>query len=233
MKLTLRPAAARGKTELGWLHSWHTFSFGEYRDRAHMNFRALRVINDDIVEPGQGFGTHGHQDAEILTYVIEGKLEHKDSMGNGSIIEPGRLQYMSAGTGVTHSEFNPSRSERVHLLQIWILPDGSGGEPRYAEHSLTSETPPNSLTLLFSGKGRAGVTEIRADADVYLGRLAAGGKVVHRTSPTRGVWIHVFQGSLTVGGTKLAAGDGASIEDAEALTIEAAEGAEFLLFDLR
>ena len=152
MKITKRPAAARGKTELGWLHSWHTFSFGEYRDRAHMSFRALRVINDDIVEPGQGFGTHGHQDAEILTYVIEGKLEHKDSMGNGSIIEPGKLQYMSAGTGVTHSEFNPSRSERVHLLQIWILPDGSGGAPRYAEHSLSSATPPNSLTLLFAGK---------------------------------------------------------------------------------
>jgi redox-sensitive bicupin YhaK (pirin superfamily) len=233
MKLIPRPAAARGKTELGWLHSWHTFSFGEYRDRAHMNFRALRVINDDIVEPGQGFGTHGHQDAEILTYVIEGKLEHKDSMGNGSIIEPGRLQYMSAGEGVTHSEFNPSRAERVHLLQIWILPDGSGGEPRYAEHSLSSATPPNSLTLLFAGNARAGATEIRADADVYLGRLAAGGKVVHRTSPTRGVWIHVFKGSLSVGGTKLAAGDGASIEDAEELAIEAADGAEFLLFDLR
>jgi len=233
MKLTPRPAAARGRTELGWLHSWHTFSFGEYRDRAHMNFRALRVINDDIVEPGQGFGTHGHQDAEILTYVIEGQLEHKDSMGNGSIIEPGRLQYMSAGTGVTHSEFNPSRKERVHLLQIWILPDGSGGEPRYAEHSLPPSTPPNSLTLLFAGKARAGATEIRADADVYLGRLGAGGKVVHRTSPTRGVWIHVFQGSLAVGGTKLAAGDGAAVEDAEALAIESADGAEFLLFDLR
>ena len=140
---------------------------------------------------------------------------------------------MSAGTGVTHSEFNPSRSERVHLLQIWILPDGSGGEPRYAEHSLPAAAAANNLTLLFAGKSRDGATGIRADADVYLGKLAAGGKAVHRTSPTRGIWIHVFKGSLTVGGTKLAAGDGASIEDAGELTLEAADGAEFLLFDLR
>ena len=144
MKITRRPASARGQTELGWLHSRHTFSFGEYRDSAHMSFRKLRVINDDVVEHGQGFGTHGHQDAEILTYVLEGRLEHKDSMGNGSIIEAGALQYMSAGSGVTHSEFNPSRTERVHLLQIWILPDGSGGEPRYAEKRLPSETKPNA-----------------------------------------------------------------------------------------
>jgi len=233
MKLTKRPSSARGKTELGWLHSWHTFSFGEYRDRAHMGFRQLRVLNDDIVEPGQGFGTHGHQDAEILTYVIEGKLEHKDSMGNGSIIEPAKLQYMSAGTGVTHSEFNPARDQRVHLLQIWILPDASGGEPRYAEHSLPTSTAANSLTLAFAGKPRDGAIAIRADADVYVGRLDAGGRISHRTSPTRGIWIHVFEGSIGVGGAELAAGDGASIEDVADLAIESTNGARFLLFDLR
>jgi hypothetical protein len=233
MKLTKRASADRGKTELGWLHSFHTFSFGEYRDRAHMSFRALRVINDDIVEPGQGFGTHGHQDAEILTYVIEGRLEHKDSMGNGSIIEPGRLQYMSAGTGVTHSEFNPSRDRRVHLLQIWILPDGTGGEPRYAEHELPTATAPNNLTLVFAGKPRDGALAIRAEADVFLGLLAAGRKLVHRTSSTRGIWIHVIEGSIAVGGTSLAGGDGLAIEDAPQIEIESAADAEFLLFDLR
>lgn len=245
MNLTKRPSSTRGKTELGWLHSFHSFSFGEYQDPAHMGFRALRVINDDIVEPGQGFGTHGHKDAEILTYVIEGKLEHKDSMGNGSLIEPGLLQYMSAGTGVTHSEFNPSRDQRVHLLQIWILPDGSGGEPRYAEHALPSaptpdntpdDTPddtPNDLTLLFAGKPRDGALAIRADADVFLGRLDAGRKLVHRTSPTRGIWIHVIEGHIAVGGTSLAGGDGLAIEDAREIEIESAAATEFLLFDLR
>ncbi|MBY0401125.1 pirin family protein [Myxococcota bacterium] len=233
MKLTKRPAAARGQAELGWLHSRHTFSFGEYRDPAHMGFRKLRVINDDIVEPGQGFGTHGHKDAEILSYVLEGRLEHKDSMGNGSIIETGALQYMSAGSGVTHSEFNPSRNERVHFLQIWILPDGSGGEPRYAEKQLPSETSPNSLTLVFSGQPRDGAIGIRADADVFLGRLDAGRKLVHETRPGRGVWIHVVAGDVKVGGTPLAAGDGAAVEDATKLDLESADGAELLLFDLR
>lgn len=169
--------------------------------------------------------------------MIEGRLEHKDSMGNGSIIEPGLLQYMSAGTGVTHSEFNPSRDQRVHLLQIWVLPDGSGGDPRYAEHALpTAATPnntPNDLTLLFAGKPRDGALEIRADADVFLGRLDTGRKLVHRTSPTRGIWLHVIEGSIAIGGTSLAAGDGLAIEDALHLEIESAADAEFLLFDLR
>ncbi|MBK7952359.1 MAG: pirin family protein [Deltaproteobacteria bacterium] len=233
MKITRRPAAARGQTELGWLHSQHTFSFGEYRDPAHMGFRKLRVLNDDVVEPGQGFGTHGHKDAEILSYVLEGRLEHKDSMGNGSIIETGALQYMSAGSGVTHSEFNPSRSERVHFLQIWILPDGTGGDPRYAEKQLPSETKPNSLNLVFSGNPRDGAIAIRADADVYLGRLDAGRKLVHETRPGRGLWIQVVDGDVAVGGTRLEAGDGASIEDAAKLELESAGGTELLLFDLR
>lgn len=233
MKITKRASGDRGTTELGWLHGRHSFSFAEYRDPAHMGFRKLRVLNDDVVEPGQGFGTHGHRDAEILTYVIEGRLEHEDSMGNGSIIEAGRLQYMSAGSGVTHSEFNPSRDHRVHLLQIWILPDTSGGEPRYAEHALPQSPPTNHLTLAFSRKPRDGALAIRADADVYLGRLASGGSIAHPTRPDRGVWIHVFAGSLSVAGTKLVAGDGASIENAAEVTLESADGAELLLFDLR
>lgn len=233
MKLTRRPAASRGQTELGWLHSQHTFSFGGYRDPAHMGFRKLRVINDDVVEPGQGFGTHGHEDAEILSYVLEGRLQHEDSMGNGSIIETGALQYMSAGSGVTHSEFNPARDARVHFLQIWILPDGSGGEPRYAEKQLPKETQPNSLTLVFSGTPRDGAIAIRADADVYLGRLDAGRKLVHETRPGRGVWIQVVAGDVIAGGTRLEVGDGAAIEEAARLELESAGGAEILLFDLR
>ena len=149
MKIVKRPAAARGRTELGWLDSHHTFSFGEYQDPAHMGYRSLRVLNDDIVEPGKGFGQHGHRDAEILSYVLDGRLEHKDSMGNGSVISAGDLQYMSAGRGVLHSEFNPSPDERVHFLQIWLLPDESGGAPRYAERALGTATKPNALTLLF------------------------------------------------------------------------------------
>lgn len=233
MQITRRASEDRGKSELGWLHGRHTFSFAEYRDPAHMGFRNLRVLNDDIVEPGQGFGTHGHQNAEILTYVIEGRLEHKDSMGNGSIIEPGKLQYMSAGSGVTHSEFNPSREQRVHLLQIWILPDTDGGEPRYAEHALPPAADANGLTLAFSGRPRDGALAIRADADVYLGRLAPGGALRHATSPGRGIWIHVFEGALSVGGTQLGEGDGAAIEQAASIEMASTGGAAFLLFDLR
>ena len=238
MKLTKRPAAARGKTELGWLHSQHTFSFGEYQDPAHVAFRALRVINDDIVEPGKGFGTHSHRDAEILSYVLEGQLAHKDSMGNGSVIERGSLQYMSAGDGVSHSEFNPSRNARAHFLQVWILPDEGGGEPRYAEKQLPTAAKPNSLTLVFAGKPRDEAIPIRADADVYLGKLDAGHKLVHRTTPGRGVWIHVIEGGVTLGANaageaRLGPGDGAAVEDVSELAIESENGAELLLFDLR
>jgi redox-sensitive bicupin YhaK (pirin superfamily) len=232
MKVTKRPADARGKTRFDWLDSWHTFSFGDYRDPAHMGFHALRVINDDVVEPGTGFGQHPHRDAEILTYVLEGQLQHRDSMGNGSVIAAGDLQYMSAGNGVTHSEFNPSRDERVHLLQIWILPDKSGGEPRYAERPL-GEAKPNALTLLFAGKPRDGAVGIRADADVYVGKLDAGERVSHRTSAGRGVWLHQIAGTIEVGGETLGPGDGAAVEDAQAIEIAARSDAEFLLFDLK
>mgnify|MGYP000859684907 CR=1 FL=1 len=233
MRATKRPADARGQTRFDWLDSRHTFSFGEYQDRNHMAFRALRVINDDYIEPGQGFGTHGHRDAEILSYVLEGRLQHKDSMGNGSIIEAGSLQYMSAGDGVTHSEFNPDRGHRTHLLQIWILPDASGGKPRYAELRLPTAAKPNALTLTFAGNPREGAVEIRADADVFIGKLDAGRQLVHRTKPGRGVWIHQIEGDLEVAGAKLAPGDGLAVEDASELALSSASGAEFLLFDLK
>src|SRR4051812_18971213 len=168
------PSEARGKTELGWLHSRHSFSFGEYYDPEHMGFRSLRVINDDIVEPGRGFGTHGHRDAEIFSYVIEGELAHEDSMGNGSTIKPGDLQYMSAGSGVQHSEFNPSDKNRVHFLQIWLMPNATGGKPRYAEKTLGAAAKNNALTLLFAPEASDGAVAIRQDARIYFGRLNEG-----------------------------------------------------------
>ena len=233
MSIVKRAARERGRTKFDWLDSWHSFSFGEYFDPKHKSFRALRVINDDIVEPGTGFGEHGHRDAEILTYVLEGRIAHKDSMGNGSTIEAGNLQYMSAGKGVVHSEMNPSPNERVHLLQIWILPDAGGGTPRYAERPLGRDAKPNALTLLFAGKPRDGAVEIRADADVYVGKLDAGRKLEHRLQRGRGAWLHLISGDATVLGEKLVPGDGAAIEDAESFDIVSKGGAELLLFDLR
>src|SRR5262245_5390578 len=233
MKISKRPAEARGATRFDWLDSRHTFSFADYRDPAHMGFRALRVINADFIEPGKGFGQHPHRDAEILSYVLEGRLQHRDSMGNGSVIEAGDLQYMSAGTGVTHSEFNPSPDERTHLLQIWILPDRSGGAPRYAEKALGTAAKPNATTLLFAGKPRDGAVGIRADADVYVGKLDAGKRAVHRPARGRGAWLHQIAGNINVGGETLGPGDGAAIEDADAIEIASSSGAEFLLFDLK
>src|SRR5262249_49906543 len=170
MKIVKRPAAARGRTKTNWLDSRHTFSFGEYHDRAHMGFRALRVLNDDVVEPGQGFGRHSPRDAEILSYVLEGRLEHKDSLGNGRVIERGDIQYMSAGTGVQHSEFNPSPKERVHFLQIWILPNEHGKPPRYADKHIATNARENALTLLFSSEPRDGAIPIRPAPHAYTPR---------------------------------------------------------------
>ena len=198
-----------------------------------MGFRALRVINDDWIEPGQGFGQHPHRDAEILTYVLEGRLQHRDSMGNGSVIEAGDLQYMSAGNGVTHSEFNPSPDERAHLLQIWILPDQSGGAPRYAEKALGTAAKPNALTLLFAGKPRDGAIGIRADADVYVGKLDAGERVTHRPARGRGVWLHVIAGNVDVARRdarpRRRRRDRGRRRDRDREPL----GAEFLLFDLK
>jgi hypothetical protein len=197
-----------------------------------MGYRSLRVLNDDIVEPGKGFGQHGHRDAEILSYVLDGRLEHKDSMGNGSVISAGELQYMSAGRGVLHSEFNPSPDERVHFLQIWLLPDEGGGAPRYAERALGADAKPNALTLLYSGKPRDGAIGIRTNADVYVGKLDKARKLVHPLAAGRGVWVHVIAGEFSIGDERVGVGDGAAIEDGAVVEIGSVSDGEFLLFDL-
>jgi hypothetical protein len=197
-----------------------------------MGFRSLRVINDDIVEPGQGFGMHPHRDAEIFTYVIEGELEHKDSMGNGRVIKAGDLQYMSAGRRVLHSEFNPSPDRPVHFLQIWLKPKMGGGEPRYAEKALARTAKRNALTLVFAGKPRDGAVGIRADADVYFGQLDAGKQFVHGSPAGYAQWLHVIAGEVSVSGERLTAGDGAAFENFEALEIQSHADTQFLLFDL-
>ncbi len=233
MKIVKRPAEARGRTKTRWLDSRHTFSFGEYHDPAYMGFRSLRVLNDDVVEPGQRFGEHGHRDAEILSYVLEGCLEHKDSMGTGRVIQAGDVQYMSAGSGVLHSEFNPSSDARVHFLQVWLLPDHTGGAPRYADRRLGNDAPPNALTLLFSGRPRGAAIDIRADADVYVGKLDAGKSLEHRFGAERGAWLHVIHGTVVVAGETLGPGDGVSIEQTEIIQISGLTSSEFLFFDLK
>ncbi len=229
-----RPAGERGQAEHGWLHARFSFSFAEYFDPQHMNFHSLRVMNNDIVEPGGGFPTHPHQNAEIFTYVIEGELEHKDSMGNGSVIKAGDLQYMSAGKGVLHSEFNPSKDNRVELYQVWILPNENGGEPRYAEKPLGDMAVKNGLTLLFSPDGKEGSTAIRQAADIYFGQLDGGNKLevaTHASQPN--VWVQVISGQVTVDGHTLGKADGLAIENqAEAIRIAASEDSKMLIFQL-
>jgi quercetin 2,3-dioxygenase len=230
--VTKRAANERGRSELGWLHSRHTFSFGNYFDPDHMGFRSLRVINDDVVEPAQGFGEHPHCDAEIFSYVIEGELEHKDSMGNGRVITAGDLQYMSAGQGVLHSEFNPSKDRQVHFIQVWLKPNLSGGEPRYAEKAFARSAKKNDLTLVFAKEARGEAIGIRADADIYFGRVDGGQEIVHRFSNDRAQWLHVISGELSIAGESFKAGDGGSFVNFSALEITARSDAEFLLFDL-
>ena len=230
--LTKRPADARGRAELGWLQSRHTFSFGDYYDADHMGFHSLRVINDDVVAPGRGFGQHPHRDAEIFSYVIEGELEHKDSLGNGRIIKAGDLQYISAGSGVLHSEFNPSSKKPVHFLQVWLMPNVRGGGPRYAEKSLGEAARPNSLTRLFAGKPQEEAVAIRADAEIYFGNLNAGRQIVHHPVPGRAQWLQIISGELSVMTENLKAGDGAALENVSALELKSATGAQFLLFDM-
>lgn len=226
-----RPADERGLTEFEWLKSRHTFSFGDYHSPEHMGFRALRVINDDIVAPGRGFGRHPHRDAEIFSYVIDGELEHRDSMGNGSVITAGNLQYMSAGSGVVHSEFNPSNEEPVHFLQIWLIPNVSGGEPRYAERALT-RTARNTLQLLFSGSGRDDSIALRQDAEVSLGRLSNDAALEISIAPDRHAWLHVVRGSVILAGDTLVGGDGIAVSDESRISLRGKSNAEFLWFDL-
>ena len=228
---TIRRANERGHANHGWLETYHTFSFANYYDPEHMGYRSLRVINDDIVMPGEGFGTHPHRDMEIITYVLSGQLEHKDSMGNGRIIKPGEVQYMAAGTGVQHSEFNPSNDEAVHLLQIWIQPDRKGAKPNYAEKSM-SKLPQNQFNLITSKTGRDGSIAINQDADLWLAKLGAGNRVTHTLAPNRHAWLHVAEGEVTVNGEKLSGGDAIAVDEPGSLELNATKPSQILLFDL-
>ncbi|HLK10757.1 MAG TPA: pirin family protein [Candidatus Binatia bacterium] len=227
--ITVRPADARGRTRLEWLDSRHTFSFGDYHDAGHMGFRALRVINEDRVAPGGGFATHPHRDMEIVTWVLAGALEHRDSLGHGSIIRPGEVQRMTAGTGIAHSEFNPSATEPVHFLQIWILPEAHGLPPSYEQRALPPHT---GLRLVAARDGRDGAVTIHQDADLHVAVLRGGDAATHRLAPGRHAWVQVARGGVTVGGVALHAGDGAAVRDADAVAIAAEQPAEVLLFDL-
>ena len=228
---TIRRANERGHANHGWLDTYHTFSFANYYDPEWMGFRSLRVINDDLVMPGMGFGTHPHRDMEIITYVLSGSLEHKDSMGNGRIIKPGEVQYMAAGTGVQHSEFNPSRDEAVHLLQIWIVPDRKGVTPRYAEKRL-QDAPTGTPILVTSKTGRDGSIAIHQDADLWLARLEPGNRMTHRLAGGRNGWLHVAEGEVSLNGTPLHGGDAAAVTEEGTLELNAAKTAQVLLFDL-
>ncbi|HSB63119.1 MAG TPA: pirin family protein [Thermoanaerobaculia bacterium] len=231
--ITVRPANERGHANHGWLDTWHSFSFADYYDEAHMGFRALRVLNDDTVRPGMGFARHGHRDMEIVSYVLEGALAHKDSMGNGSTIVPGDVQYMSAGTGVRHSEFNASPKEPVHFVQIWILPDRAGYEPRYGQIRVEKADKTGRLRLVASPDGTDGSLAIRQDARLYASVLKEGTETTFALPNGRHLWVQSLRGTVDVNGRALSAGDGLSASDETAFTLKAPKGeAEFLVFDL-
>lgn len=232
--IALRPANERGHADHGWLNTYHSFSFADYYDSRHMGFRALRVINEDWVQPGSGFGTHAHQDMEIITYVLEGALSHKDSMGNSSAIRPGEVQRMSAGTGVRHSEFNPSPAEPVHLLQIWIVPNQRGLTPSYEQKTFSAEEKVGKLRLIASEDARDGSVRIHQDASVFATLLPQDTKVVHQLEPDRHAYVHVARGQVLLNGKPLRAGDGAAVTSEKVELAGASEGepAEVLLFDL-
>jgi quercetin 2,3-dioxygenase len=230
--IQIRKAAERGHFDHGWLDTFHSFSFGDYHDPNHIGFRSLRVINDDRVAPSQGFGMHGHRDMEIITYVLEGALQHKDSMGNGSIIRAGELQRMTAGTGIRHSEFNPSDSEWVHLYQIWLLPERRGLTPSYEELALSEEEKRGRFRLVASRDGAAGSLRIHQDARLYLAALSKGDHVAHDIDRGRAAWLQVLRGSVNVLGNDLSAGDGAAVIDEKSVSVQATSESELLLFDL-
>ena len=229
--MIIRKANERGHAEHGWLDTYHTFSFADYHDPRWMGFRSLRVLNDDLVMPGMGFGAHPHRDMEIITWVLSGALEHKDSMGNGRVIRAGDVQYMAAGTGIEHSEFNPSDDEAVRLLQIWIRPDRKGVTPRYAEKSLAG-APAGVLNLVASRSGRDGSIAIPQDADVWMAKLMAGDRITHDQAPRRHAWVHVAEGEVALNGHSLAGGDGVGISEERAVELTARHEAKVLLFDL-
>jgi redox-sensitive bicupin YhaK (pirin superfamily) len=230
--IRVRKGAERGHFDHGWLDTHHTFSFGDYYDPAHMGFRSLRVINDDRVQPGQGFGMHSHRDMEIVTYVFEGALEHKDSMGNGSIIRAGELQRMTAGTGVRHSEFNPSDKDWVHLYQIWLLPERKGLEPSYEELALGEEEKRGHFRLVASPNGSDGSMTIHQDARLHLASLLPGQAVAHGIERGRAAWLQILQGRVNFLGNDLSAGDGVAITDENTVAVQATVPSEVLLFDL-
>jgi hypothetical protein len=230
--ISLRRAEERGGADYGWLRTRHTFSFAEYFDPSWMGFRKLRVLNEDVVQPGHGFPRHSHRDAEIVSYVLEGALEHRDSMGNGSVVRPGEVQRMSAGTGVSHSEKNPSASEPVHFLQIWLLPDRAGYPPSYEQKAFSEDERRDRLRLVASRDGRDGSVTVHQDVDMYLSLLSPNGNVTHELAPSRHAWIHVAKGRAQLGSHTLSAGDGAKISDEPRVVLKALDPSELVLFDL-
>lgn len=232
MMINIRKSNDRGQADHGWLNTRFTFSFGDYFDPKHLQFRTLRVMNDDRVAGGGGFPTHPHRDMEIVTYVLEGTLAHKDSMGNGSTIKPGDLQYMSAGTGVAHSEFNASKTETVHLYQIWMFPDKQGYQPAYDQKNFSDEEKRGKLRLVVSPDGREGSVKIRQNNELYATILGAGDRVKHELKPARHAYVQVAKGSVKLNGTTLETGDGAEISEEKALELTGVKEAEVLLFDL-
>lgn len=230
--IAVRKAEERGRSQISWLDSHHTFSFSDYYDPAHMGFRSLRVINDDTVAPAGGFGTHGHRDMEIITYVLDGALEHSDSLGTGSVIRPGDVQKMSAGSGIRHSEFNHSKTAPVHFLQIWIVPDRGGVKPAYEQINFPREAKLGKLLLVASNEKRDGLIHIQQDAKLYVSVLEGNQTVEHTLASGRHAWVHVARGSVHVNGQLLKAGDGAAVTAESKIEIAAAPAGEVLLFDL-
>lgn len=228
----IRKSSERGFAEHGWLKSFHTFSFADYFDKNHMNFGNLRVINEDRIAAGMGFGKHPHQDMEIITYVISGALQHQDSMGNSSIILPNEVQTMSAGTGVFHSEFNNSKTAETHLLQIWILPKEKQIKPNYGQKSFVENFKENDFVLVVSGSGREGSIAINQDAEIFVGKFLANKEMFFAVKKDRKIWIQIVSGSLLVNDLKLESGDAVAISEEELLSIKAEKDSEFLLFDL-
>jgi redox-sensitive bicupin YhaK (pirin superfamily) len=232
MNLTVRRSGERGFADHGWLVARHSFSFSDYYDPAHMAFRSLRVINQDLVAPGMGFPAHAHKDMEIFTYVLEGAIEHKDSMGNHAQLKPGQIQVMSAGSGVKHSEFNPSKTERLHLIQVWIMPDRANLKPRYAEWTPTQEQLEAPKVLIISNDGRDGSAHISQDVDVYRVKTQTWVTVSHDLRAGRGLWFQLIAGEVEIGGVKLSPGDAIKSEDAGTYAFNSAGPLEALLFDL-
>jgi redox-sensitive bicupin YhaK (pirin superfamily) len=231
--IELRPGNERGHVNHGWLDSYHTFSFDTYYDPEHIHFRHLRVINEDRVAPGKGFPTHPHRDMEIITYVLEGAIEHKDSMGTGSVIRPGEIQHMSAGTGITHSEFNPSKEELLHLLQIWIMPEVKGIRPTYDQKSTELAKHPGELRLIASRQGGASAVRINQDTNLYACILKSGERVSHELPENRYAWLQVARGNVRFNGVEMQAGDGAGISEDTHLEVVSSADSEILLFDLK